>query len=204
MAIEPKNFDHLIGKVQGLSEKQLKAHFGLYQGYVKKLNEITEKLNKTDKGAPNYSFNEYSELKRREPVAFNGTILHEAYFGILGKAGEPAPALKKAIEKGFGSMDAWVADMRACLMSSHGWALTVFDWNYMQLRTNLVHGEHHQGLFPNASVIVAIDAWEHAYMIDYGTTKADYVSNVLNALDWDAINARWTGMVGAHADKIVG
>ena len=49
MAREPKNYEHLIGKIKGLSENQLKAHFTLYQGYVKKLNEIETKLGTVDK-----------------------------------------------------------------------------------------------------------------------------------------------------------
>ena len=78
MAHEPKDFRRLVSECRGfLSEKQLDAHFTLYQGYVKKLNEIWDKLGNADRSAPNYSYNEYSELKRREPVAFNGTVLHE-------------------------------------------------------------------------------------------------------------------------------
>ena len=201
---EPKNFDHLIGKVQGLSENQLKAHFGLYQGYVKKLTEIWEKLGKADRSAPNYSFNEYSELRRREPVAYNGTYLHELYFGNLIKEGEPEGTLKKAVEKSFGSWDNYVADLKACLMSAHGWTLTVFDYNTMSVRNNLVQSEHHVGLFPNCSVLVALDAWEHAYMIDYGTKKPDYVANVLNAINWKAVNERWKSSLGDNASKMFG
>ena len=75
---KPKNFDHLLGgRAKGLSDEQLQAHFKLYHGYVEKLNEIRERLDGADRSSPNYSFNEYSELKRREPVAYNGTVLHE-------------------------------------------------------------------------------------------------------------------------------
>lgn len=80
MAREPKNFGNLLGgDAKGLSDLQLEAHFTLYQGYVKKLNEIREKLGSADRSAPNYSYNEYSELKRREPVAYNGTVLHDLW-----------------------------------------------------------------------------------------------------------------------------
>ena len=48
MGHEAKNFDHLLGKLQGISDNQLKQHFTLYQGYVKKINEIEEKLAKQD------------------------------------------------------------------------------------------------------------------------------------------------------------
>ena len=68
MAHTPKNYDQLIAECAGfLSENQLKAHFTLYQGYVKKLNEIEERLAKADPTTANYSFSEYSELRRREP-----------------------------------------------------------------------------------------------------------------------------------------
>jgi len=147
MPRDAKNFDHLIGKVKGLSEAQLKAHFTLYQGYVKKLNEIEEKLGKADRSAPNYSFNEYSELRRREPVAFNGTFLHEHYFDNLGEPGQsPTDAVKKAIESSFGSMDAWIADMKAILMSAHGWAIASFSYAEMKVRNFLIQSEHHVGI----------------------------------------------------------
>ena len=114
MAREPKNFDHLLGgNAKGLSDAQLKAHFTLYQGYVKKLNEIREKLGTADRSAPNYSFNEYSELKRREPVAYNGTVLHEIYFGNIGNGSTmPDNHTKALITSSFGSFDNWLAAMR--------------------------------------------------------------------------------------------
>lgn len=190
--LEAKDFSHLIGKVDGLSETQLKAHFGLYQGYVNKLNEIREKLSSADRSAVNYSYGAYSELRRREPVAYNGTVLHEMYFGNLGRNGQVAPDLKQAIEASFGSFDNWVMDTKACLSSAHGWALTVWDGNYNRVENVLVQSEHHVGLWPNMTVLCAIDAWEHAYMIDYATRKADYVNKVVEQLDWDVINERFS------------
>ena len=188
---QPKNFVHLIADLSGvLSEAQLKAHFGLYQGYVKKLAEITEKLATAPREA-NYSLSDYSELKRREPVAFNGTVLHELYFANLGPAGEqPGAKFKGAVESSFGSWDAYLTDCKAAVASGHGWLLTVFDWNYMVVRNNLVQSEHHVGLFPNCSVLFAVDAWEHAYFLDYGTKKADYVSGLLGRVRWSAVDER--------------
>ena len=193
---EAKDFNYLLGKVEGLSEAQLKAHFGLYQGYVNKLNEIWEKLGTADRTKPNYSFNEYSELRRREPVAYNGTVLHELYFGNLGKEGEPSAELKKAIEASFGSFDAWVQDAKAILASGHGWCQLVYDWNFNRVSNMMIQSEHHVGLFPNVSVLCSIDAGEHAYMIDYGTKKPDYIANVMNALNWKVINERFDRVRG--------
>lgn len=192
MAHSPKNFDQLIGACAGfLSENQLKAHFTLYQGYVKKLNEIEEKLAAVDRGTANYSFGDYSELRRREPVAYNGTVLHELYFQNLGAAGgEPSAALKSAIEQSFGTWDAWVADVKAIVGSGHGWCLVSYDWNFNKVRNTQVQSEHHVGLLPNQSILVAIDAWEHAYFMDYGTKKPDYLAGVLKHLNYQVIGER--------------
>ena len=192
MAHSPKNFDQLISECAGfLSENQLKAHFTLYQGYVKKLNEIEEKLATADRGTANYSFGDYSELRRREPVAYNGTVLHELYFQNLGAAGgEPSAAFKRAIEQSFGSWDSWITDVKGIVGSGHGWCLVSYDWNFNKVRNTQVQSEHHVGLLPNQSILVAIDAWEHAYFMDYGTKKPDYLAGVLKHLNHAAIEQR--------------
>jgi Fe-Mn family superoxide dismutase len=191
MAREPKNYDHLIGKVKGLSEAQLKNHFTLYQGYVKKLNEIEQKLSTADRSAPNYSFNEYSELKRREPVAYNGTFLHEAYFDNLGEPGQQPPDFfKNAAAKEFGSWDNWIADCKAVLGSGHGWLLTCYGYADDKLHNVFVQSEHHVGLFADSHILLAIDAWEHAYFLDYGTKKPEYVANVLQSINWARVAER--------------
>ena len=203
MAREPKNFDHLLGgNAKGLSDTQLKAHFTLYQGYVKKLNEIREKLGHADRSAPNYSFNEFSELKRREPVAYNGTVLHEMYFEALGNGStQPNDHAKKLITDSFGSHDAWIADVKAGLLSAHGWVVTVFDYFDGKLYNNLVRTEHDVGLFANVHVMMAVDAWEHAYFFDYQTGKAKYVDAVLSGLNWDVLNARFGMVGGSHGEQ---
>jgi Fe-Mn family superoxide dismutase len=191
MAREPKNYDHLIGKIKGLSENQLKNHFTLYQGYVKKLGEIEQRLGTADRATANYSYGEFSELKRREPVAYNGTYLHEMYFDNLGGEGTTPPeAFKAAAVKDFGTWDAYIADVKASCGSAHGWVLTTFCYGDMRLRNNLVQSEHHVGLFADAQILVAVDCWEHAYFMDYGTKKPDYVAAVLASLNWGTVAER--------------
>jgi Fe-Mn family superoxide dismutase len=206
MARDPKNYEHLIGKIKGLSEAQLRNHFTLYQGYVKKLNEIDTKLASVDRSAPNYTFNDYSELKRREPVAYNGTFLHEAYFdNLAGEGTTPADFFKKAAEASFGSWDDYIKDIKAAAGSAHGWVLTTFGYGDMRLRNTLVSSEHHTGLMADTHIFVAVDCWEHAYFMDYGTKKADYVGAVIASLNWDVINKRAMhspiGQPEAHAAK---
>src|SRR5512142_813747 len=112
MAYEAKNYDHLKGgAVKGLSDSQLDQHFTLYKGYIAKLNEIEEKLASADNTKPNYSFNEYSELKRREAVAFNGSFLHELYFENLGADDTISGELQKAMDAQ-GGKEKLLADLK--------------------------------------------------------------------------------------------
>lgn len=191
MAHEVKNYDHLIGQVQGLSEKQLKAHFTLYQGYVKKVNEIEEKLKKADPSTANYSFGDISELQRRLSVPYNGAHLHEIYFeNLTGKTTQPSQDLKSAIDSSFGSVENWFAHAKAGLISAPGWVLLTRCRKTGILRNDLVE-EHHRGVLVNQDILLALDGWEHAYMIDYSVVKADYIKILEKAIDWTAADKRF-------------
>jgi Fe-Mn family superoxide dismutase len=193
MAHEPKDYDRLIAQCHGfLSETQLKAHFELYEGYVKKLNEIEEGLVAADRESANYSFGEYSELRRREPVAYNGTVLHELYFENLGAQGGQAPAgFRAALEEAWGSWDDAMSDLKAMANSAHGWVLIAHDGNFGGVRSHLVQSEHHVGLLANQTILLAVDCWEHAYFADYQTRKAEYLDGLLKHIHWPAVAARW-------------
>jgi len=192
---QAKDYRHLLAQCRGfLSEAQLHAHFELYQGYVKKLNEIEGLLSTASRESANYSFDTYSELRRREPVAYNGTLLHELYFGNLGPPATEVPlAFRQAEEKAFGSWDKAMADLQAMALSTHGWVLVTCDLGSRRLRHNLVHEGHDGGLLANQAVLLAIDCWEHAYFIDYWAHKKDYVEGVLGHLNWVAVQERFEG-----------
>lgn len=191
MAHVAKNFDYLIGHIKGLSEKQIRAHFGLYQGYVKKINEIEDKLKKADVNAANYSYGEFSELMRRLPVPYNGALLHELYFeNLTENSTEPSPDLIQAIESQFQSMENWQAHVRAGLLSSYGWVLLVRSKRDGILRNDLLE-EHHRGVIVEQDILLALDGWEHSYMIDYGTNKSDYITVLEKSIDWNIVNQRF-------------
>jgi len=191
MAIQPKDYSHLLGNLKGISDKQLTAHFGLYEGYVKKLNEIEEKLATQDKSATNYSFGEFSELKRREAVAFNGTYLHELYFENLGEGGEPSAELKAALEDAFGSWDNFVQDLKSSAVSTPGWVVLTKNKTDGKLHTYILY-EHHIGLPVHQDIVLALDCWEHAFMIDYGTKKGDYLNAFMENVNWKVVNERFS------------
>jgi Fe-Mn family superoxide dismutase len=189
MAYEPKSYDHLKGAAKCLSDGQLDQHFTLYRGYVAKLNEIEAKLAGADGAKSNYSFSEYSELKRREAVAFNGAFLHELYFENLGADGDISPALQAALGE-CGGRDRVVADLTAAALCGPGWALLTHNRRDGRLHTYFI-AEHHLGLPIEQDILVALDSWEHAFMIDYGIKRADYVGAFMDNIKWGEVSRRF-------------
>jgi len=190
MPYEAKNYDSLKGgAVKGLSDSQLEQHFTLYKGYVAKLNEIEEKLATADNTKPNYSYSEYSELKRREAVAFNGSFLHELYFENLGLDNDISAALQKALDAQ-GGKDKLTADLKAAALCGPGWAVLSRNRRDGKLHTYFF-GEHMLGLPIEQDLLVVLDSWEHAFMVDYGIARAKYADVFLENIKWSEVSKRF-------------
>jgi Fe-Mn family superoxide dismutase len=190
MSYEAKNYDHLKGgAVKGFSDSQLDQHFTLYKGYVAKLNEIEEKLANIDNSKPNYSFSEYSELKRREAVAFNGSFLHELYFENLGLDENISAALLKAMDAQ-GGKEKLLADLKAAALGGPGWAVLTRNRRDGKIHTYFF-AEHHLGLPIEQDLLVVLDSWEHAFMVDYGIARAKYTDVFLANIKWSEVSKRF-------------
>ncbi|MCP8317597.1 MAG: superoxide dismutase [archaeon] len=191
MVYEPKNFDHLLG-TKGFSDQLLKNHFTLYQGYVTNTNKLAEALNillKEGKTGP-----DYAELKRRFGWEFNGMKLHEYYFGNMIKDGkEPdrnSKFFKKVLED-FGTYENWEKDFKATgMMRGIGWVILYYDQIANRL-FNVWINEHDLGHLSGAIPILIMDVFEHAYMIDYGLKRADYIEAFFKAINWEVIVNRF-------------
>jgi len=188
MTYTPKNFEHSIG-IPGLSEKLLRDHFMLYEGYVKNTNTIAELAKTVEPGTP-----QSAELRRRFGWEWDGMRLHELYFGNLTKEDtEPsvAPELMKAIDVAYGSYDAWKNDFeKAAMMRGIGWVMLVKDGETGGLFTVWVN-EHDTGHLAGTTPILVLDVFEHAYMTDYGLKRADYVDVAMHAFDWRVAEERY-------------
>ena len=189
MAKEIRSFKHLLGKLDGISDGQLEAHFGLYEGYVKKLNEIEDKLTKTDKGLSNYSFGEYAELKRRYTVPYNGTFLHEMYFDNMVAQGAPSSEFEKLADTSFGSMDSFRTDVKATGLAVPGWVITCLDTTTGRLN-NVQIMEHHIGFPVNHIPLMVMDTWEHAFFLDYKANRGAYIDTFMKNINWNVVNDR--------------
>jgi len=188
--IEPKTFNGKIFEMDGISRRTIEEHLKLYQGYVTKYNEINGKLNNLgneDFSKGNQVYSPIRELKVELSFAWGGIVNHEIYFNHLGgEGGQPAGKIAQQIDKDFGSFENYLKDMKATGLAARGWAWTV--WNSREQRLfNHLGDTQNTYLFWDAKPIVALDTYEHAYFIDYGTVRANYIDAFFGNIDWPTI-----------------
>jgi superoxide dismutase, Fe-Mn family len=186
--ITPRQLKPALLELDGISRETVEAHYKLYEGYVNKRNEIMGKLGELDPAAANQVYSEVRALKVDLTFALGGIKNHEIYFDHLGgDGGEPDGAIRNLIARDFGSVGDWRADLTATGMAARGWAWTAYDWDEGRLFNYIGDA---QNTFPiwNATPLVALDVYEHAYFIDYQTDRASYIEAFFGNLDWDVVN----------------
>ena len=192
MTYTEQNFEHLLGTA-GFSDQLLKNHFKLYGGYVANTNKLLDRLMTLVKEG-NTATPEFAELKRRFGWEFNGMRLHELYFGNMSKTKknlpEHSPLYKKMVEI-FGSGEmcekAFVATGS---MRGIGWVIMNYDLQSKKLFHTWIN-EHDVGHLIGTVPLLIMDVFEHAFMLDYGLNRADYIKAFLNAIDWDVVEGRF-------------
>jgi Fe-Mn family superoxide dismutase len=191
MAYSAKKFDHLLG-LAGFSDALLTNHFTLYEGYVKNTNALSDKLKElTEKGE--MATPEFAELKRRFGWEWNGMRLHELYFGNMKKEALPLGdgALKAGLEKIYGSVETRHKNFVATgAMRGIGWVILAHDGESDKLY-NVWVNEHDTGHLAGTTPIVVMDVFEHAFMLDYGLKRADYIETFMHSLDWSVAEKRF-------------
>ena len=186
--ITPRELKPTLLELDGISRETIEAHYKLYQGYVNKRNEILGKLGGVDLAAANQVYSEFRALKLDLTFAVGGIKNHEIYFEHLGgTGGDPSGLFADLVKRDFGSAADWKADLKATGMAGRGWAWTAYDWDEGRLFNYLGDA---QNTFPvwNATALVALDVYEHAYFIDFQTDRGSYIDAFFANLDWAVVN----------------
>ncbi len=190
MTYNAKDYNRLIG-MEGFSETLLKNHFTLYQGYVTNTNKVLEALGQMLKEGK-VATPEYAEMKRRLGWEFNGMRLHEFYFENLGGKGSVSKTgkLYQKLVESFGSYEAWEKDFKATgAMRGIGWVVLyqdILSGKFINFWINEHDGGHPSGGMP----ILIMDVFEHAFMIDYGLKRADYIEAFFRNINWTETEKR--------------
>lgn len=186
-----KNYEKLLG-LSGFSDALLKNHFTLYEGYVTNFNKLNDLLMGMEKEGK-FGTPEFNEMNRRLGWEWNGMRLHELYFGNLTKepkAIDMDTELYKKIIATWGSFDMWEKDFRSMgAMRGIGWVVLYHDASSGEL-FNVWINEHDVGHLAGATPLLVMDVFEHAFMLDYGIKRADYIAAFYGAIDWGVASGR--------------
>ena len=193
MEYKPKQFS--FRSLDGISEKQLDVHIKLYEGYVTHINKLVSVLEDLQKDKEKNAY-AIAEVVRRMGFEWNGMRMHEHYFEQW--EGEHIPlsdALEGALAKQWGgSIENMVSDFKAtAMMRGIGWTLLSKD----NVSDNFfIHwvSDHELGQLNDTTTILALDMWEHAFMVDYTPAeKAQYVDAWFKNLNGEVISKRFDG-----------
>jgi Fe-Mn family superoxide dismutase len=179
-ALEP----HISGRIMELH------HDKHHAAYVAGANTTLEKLHDM-RGKGDFSL--ISMLEKNLAFHVSGHVLHSIFWTNLSPngGGEPTGALGELLDETFGGFPAFRQQMTeaAATIQGSGWALASWEPVAGRVVVQQVHdhqGNHGQGTVP----LLAIDAWEHAYYLQYENRKADFFEAVWNVVNWDDVARR--------------
>jgi Fe-Mn family superoxide dismutase len=186
-ALEP----HISGKIMQLHHD--KHHAAYVGGANKALEGLEEARAKND-------FAKIPLLEKQLGFHISGHVLHSLFWQNLAPkaGGKPAGELGEQINHDFGSFDGFKAQLNnaAATIFGSGWAALAWDPVTKRLLTTQIHD--HQSETAQGSVpLMVIDAWEHAYYLQYANEKAKFFEAVWNLWNWEDVSTRL-----AHAKKL--
>lgn len=191
---EVREFD--LTAVTGLSPRAIELHLDLYAGYVTNLNKLVAEQRAAfpEPGAAVTPLDLASHA-RRFAFEYNGVMLHELFFDALGQTGAGSPekggALTEAAERAFGGVTRWMQHAAALAeIRGVGWVVTVRE-RAMKRLYNVWVDLHHLSVPANTDIVLALDLWEHAYMLDFAPAqRATYFETLWSSINWDKVEKR--------------
>ncbi len=197
MNYQEKKFN--VPALEGISKESLEQHLALYAGYVKNFNAISAAIEDLLSDPEKHAL-AIGELRRRHSFEFDGMKLHELYFPQFEGVPTPLTAgsmLAQALEKHWGSTDAAMQRIRQTgMMRGPGWSILYYNPEVKAFHMSFV-GEQHNGHFSTLPVVVALDVWEHAFLLDYGALgKAKYIDAFFKNINWSVVEKRFLDING--------
>jgi Fe-Mn family superoxide dismutase len=175
-----------------ISAKIMELHHGKHHAaYVKNANAVLERL---DEARKKEDFTRVAAFEKALAFNLSGHVLHSIFWQNLMKkgGGEPKGALADAIKKdlgGFAMFQRQMNEVAGTIMGS-GWAALVWEPLGQRLLVTQIY-DHQSNLAQSGVPLMVIDAWEHAYYLQYQNRKAEFFTAVWNVWNWKDITARF-------------
>lgn len=184
-ALEP----HLSARIVELHHS--KHHLAYVDGANRALEQLAAARGQRD-------FASLVGLEKSLAFHVSGHVLHALYWSNLNPdgGGEPDSDLAESIGESFGDFPSFAAQMTAAVtgVQGSGWAL--LSWDPTSDRLVIEQVENHQNNSIQATTpLLAIDAWEHAYYLQYENRRADYATAIWNVIDWGDVARRLADVV---------
>jgi len=180
-ALEP----HINGQILELH------HDKHHAAYVKGANDTLEKIEEArDKG----DFTSIVGLEKTLAFNLSGHVLHSLYWSNMSPDGGDRPdgALGEAINEHFGSFDGFHGQMSAAttLVQGSGWGVLSYEPTSKRLIIEQVY-DHHGNVAQGSTPLLAFDAWEHAYYLQYKNVRPDFIKAMWEVVNWSDVQARF-------------
>ena len=174
-ALEP----HISGRIMELHHD--KHHGGYVKGANTTLEQLAEARQKED-------FSKLSSLEKALAFNLSGHVLHSLFWqNLTPKGGDrPTGAFGEAITRDFGSFEKFRKQLTAAastIMGS-GWGALVWEPVGKRLVTTQIY-DHQSNLTQAGVPVLVLDAWEHAYYLQYENRKTDFFEVVWNCWNWE-------------------
>jgi len=174
------------------SAKVLELHHDKHhKAYVDGVNQTMEKLEGV-RASGDYS----AIVGLQKTLAFNlsGHVLHSIFWTNLSPDGgeKPTGELAAAIDDNFGSFDQFKDHLSQATTTVQGSGWGSLAWDTFGERLYIEQIYDHQGnVGQSGSPLLVLDAWEHAYYLQYLNVRADYVKAMWNIVNWDDVATRF-------------
>lgn len=187
---QPKQFGQVSDFV-GQRTKDL--HSKLYQGYVQDMNQVSAKLDASDKQAAGSNSNDFRSLKHDEARLVNAVWLHELFFANCFDPNSDLTMDTKAyirLQRDWGTFDDWQREfVGSCLAAGEGWAICGYNI-FLKRYVNTIVDGHADSMMLGLIPILAIDMWSHAYVRDYAIDKQSYIVAMMKQINWGVVEER--------------
>ncbi len=180
-----------------IDARTMEIHHGKHHaGYTKKLNDAIEGTDLEGKTIENILKN----LDMSNKAVRNnggGFYNHRLFWEIMSPdgGGKPEGDLAKAIDKAYGSFEAFkdAFSSAAAGQFGSGWAwLCVHEGGKVEIcSTPNQDNPIMPGVGCGGHPILGIDVWEHAYYLNYQNKRPEYIDAFFNVIDWKEVSSRY-------------
>jgi Fe-Mn family superoxide dismutase len=175
-----------------LSSRIMELHHGKHhKAYVDGANKAEEAL---QKARAEGDFTRIAALEQALAFNVSGHVLHSIFWTNMspGGGGEPKGELAEAIRKDFGSFAAFKGQLTQAAQTNmgSGWAALAWEPVAARLVTLQIHDHQSRGIQGSVPLLV-LDAWEHAYYLQYENDKARFFDAIWNVWNWSDVAERY-------------